>query len=49
MFTGTLRFNLDPEEKASNAEIEDLLRRAGLDAVLDADSKGLEQEITENG
>jgi len=49
MFTGTLRFNLDPENKVSDAEIEDLLRRAELGNILDADPKGLEQEITENG
>jgi len=28
MFTGTLKFNLDPEDKVPDAEIEDLLIKA---------------------
>lgn len=30
MFTGTLRFNIDPEEKATDEEILSLIERAGL-------------------
>lgn len=41
MFTGTLRFNLDPEETCTDDEIKDLLHRAELGDVLDGDSKGL--------
>jgi len=49
MFSGTLRFNLDPEGLASDEDIMDLLTKAQLDNVLYNDSKGLLQEISENG
>lgn len=49
MFTGTLRFNLDPEEKWSDEAILDLLNKANLQNVLANDPKGLLQEISENG
>jgi ATP-binding cassette, subfamily C (CFTR/MRP), member 1 len=49
LFTGTLRFNLDPEGACKDDEIEKLLRRAELSGVLDSDEKGLGQEIQENG
>jgi ATP-binding cassette subfamily C (CFTR/MRP) protein 1 len=49
MFTGTLRFNLDPLGKASDEEIVELLEAASLTNVLHADEKGLEQHISENG
>lgn len=49
MFTGTLRFNLDPEGKASDDEIIELIKDAQLQSLLDGNPKGLEQEITENG
>lgn len=49
MFTGTLRFNLDPERKASDDEILKLLNDAQLQTLIDNNSKGLDQEIAENG
>jgi ABC-type multidrug transport system fused ATPase/permease subunit len=49
MFTGTLRFNLDPEGKNSDEEIIQLLEAASLESVLLGNEKGLLQEITENG
>lgn len=49
MFTGTLRFNLDPEEAVADERIIDLLKEARLDDLLNKDPKGLHQEITENG
>lgn len=49
MFTGTLRFNLDPEEKTSDERIVELLREANLDDLLAKDPKGIYQDITENG
>ena len=49
MFTGTLRFNLDPEGVCDDDEIIALLRRAELGDILDGDPKGLEQAIKENG
>ncbi len=49
MFTGTLRFNLDPEGTVSDQRIIELLSEAKLDDLLAKDPKGLEQEISENG
>jgi ABC-type multidrug transport system fused ATPase/permease subunit len=34
LFTGSLKFNLDPYETASDARIEDLLEKAGLTDLL---------------
>lgn len=41
MFTGTLRFNLDPLGKATDEEIIAILEAASLQNVLYADEKGL--------
>lgn len=49
MFTGTLRFNLDPEGKRSDHEILDLLNKAQLQNLIDNDPNGIDQEISENG
>ena len=49
MFTGTLRFNLDPEGVIPDERIIELLNEAKLDNLLAKDPKGLLQEITENG
>lgn len=49
MFTGTLRFNLDPEKRASDNEIKDLLIKAQLENFLNNDEEGLDQKISENG
>ena len=49
MFTGTLRFNLDPAGERTDEEICDLLRRAELGSILDGSPEGLGQKIKENG
>ena len=49
MFTGTLRFNLDPEGENSDERILDLLREAKLEELLNKDPLGIYQEISENG
>ena len=49
MFTGTLRFNLDPEGAITDERIIDLLTDAKLHDLLDKDPLGLIQNITENG
>lgn len=49
MFTGTLRFNLDPEDVCDDDEIIRLLRLAELGTILDSDPNGLDQEVKENG
>lgn len=49
MFTGTLRFNLDPESTCSDDRILEVLKKASLDELLNRDDKGLLTELTENG
>ena len=51
MFTGTLKFNLDPENKVDDDRIYQVLKAAQLDKVFEKDpqQRGLEMEITENG
>jgi ABC-type multidrug transport system fused ATPase/permease subunit len=49
MFTGTLRFNLDPDNQVSDERIIALLREAKLEDLLNKDEKGINQMITENG
>ncbi len=49
MFTGTLRFNLDPEGAVPDERIIELLGKAKLEELLAKDPKGLLQEISENG
>lgn len=49
MFTGTLRFNLDPEGKRTDEEIVDLLNKAQLQNLLDNNPAGINQDISENG
>ena len=51
MFTGTLRFNLDPEGKISDEFIMQVLKEAQLDDLLSKDSqqRGLDLPIAENG
>ena len=41
MFTGTLRFNLDPESVIDDERIIDLLKLAQLENLLAKDPKGL--------
>lgn len=38
MFTGTLRFNLDPAQLVEDEGIKDLLKQAGLESVLYGDA-----------
>lgn len=51
MFTGTLRFNLDPEGKVKDSRILEVLKEAALDEMIDKDpqQRGLDMTITENG
>ena len=55
MFSGTLRFNIDPTGNISETVIIDLLKEAGLENLLerhasqDKSKTGLDLEITENG
>jgi len=49
MFTGSLRFNLDPENRISNDRIVEVLKEAQLEDLLNKNEKGLDQELTENG
>ena len=49
MFTGTLRFNLDPENQIGDERIMELLREAQLEDLVNKDQDGLLQTITENG
>ena len=41
MFTGTLRFNIDPEERCKDARIMELLKAAQLEEVLQKSPLGL--------
>lgn len=49
MFTGTLRFNLDPDEEVEEDVITELLKKARLEDLLAKDPLGLNQQISENG
>ncbi len=49
MFTGTLRFNLDPENTCSDERILEVLKKASLEDLLQREDKGLLAELTENG
>jgi ATP-binding cassette subfamily C (CFTR/MRP) protein 1 len=49
MFTGTLRFNLDPENFCTDDDIGILLRQSQLDNLIDSNSEGINMKILENG
>lgn len=56
LFTGTLKFNLDPYEQVSEERLLDLLVKAGLEDLLqrnasstNEDIKGVNMKITEGG
>ena len=45
IFENSLRFNLDPDEQASDEQIMDLLSRASLTNLVSRDAKGLQATI----
>lgn len=52
LFKGTIKFNLDPEDKHPDKELDDLLVRSGLDEILKRDDKEKplrEFEVEEGG
>ena len=49
LFEGTLRFNLDPENKSSDPELIELLKLASLENLIDRNHEGLYQQIEEKG
>ena len=49
IFSGTLKFNLDPEEKCNDQRIMELLRAAQLDELLNKDPRGLYMPILNEG
>ena len=49
LFEGTLRFNLDPENKSSDSELIELLKLASLENLIDRNHDGLNQQIEEKG
>ena len=48
VFRGTLRYNLDPHGRRSDAEIMDMCRRIGLDSFVAGLPQGLDALITED-
>ena len=49
LFEGTLRFNLDPENRILDTELINILRLASLEKLIDENNKGLNQYIEEKG
>ena len=49
LFTGSLRFNLDPMSKHSDAEIWEALRAARFAKAVKSSDQGLDMEIREGG
>ena len=49
MFTGTLRFNLDPDSIIPDQRILEVLKEAKLEELVQKDPLGLLQEITDGG
>lgn len=49
LFSGTLRFNLDPFQKCSDSEIWEALEMAHLKSFASSLSEGLDHRITESG
>ena len=45
LFDNTLRFNLDPDEKATDEQIMELLSKASLTNLVSRNDKGLDAEI----
>ena len=49
LFTGTLRFNMDPEGRVSDERILEVMRQAQLNDLLAKDSLGLHQQVADGG
>ena len=49
MFSASLRYNLDPFNRATDAEIDEVLRRVHLGDAVASFKDGLEHEISEGG
>jgi ATP-binding cassette subfamily C (CFTR/MRP) protein 1 len=49
LFSGTLRFNLDPFSQYEDNELWDVLRRSNLHEVLEKMPNGLESQVSEGG
>lgn len=49
LFTGTLRFNLDPDSRYSDDFLVRVLKKASLNRILRTSEQGLLQPITEGG
>ncbi len=49
LFSGTLRFNLDPEEKRSDDELWEALRHSSLSQHVESFDDGLEHKVSEGG
>jgi ABC-type transport system involved in cytochrome bd biosynthesis fused ATPase/permease subunit len=47
LFTGSLRFNIDPEKKATDSEILNLLEKAGLNHLTTRESSSSAQDKNE--
>ena len=48
LFTGTLRFNLDPFDQVSDERIHELIKKAGLEYLLEGTSKKEKEDKKEN-
>jgi ATP-binding cassette subfamily C (CFTR/MRP) protein 1 len=46
LFAGTIRFNLDPIQRYSDAQLWDSLKQAGADEFVSRDTKGLDTNIS---
>lgn len=49
LFSGTIRFNLDPFSSYTDLQLHDVLRRCGLHDVVMSQPEGLEAMVAENG
>lgn len=49
LFNGTLRFNVDPDNKVSDEELNELLKLASLQNLVLRNNLGLDQPIEEDG
>lgn len=48
-FDGTLRFNMDPEEKCTDEELMNIAEAAGMMGMIQRSSEGLDMQIRESG